>query len=245
MMYHQVGDFKPMDDHRANYCHYKRFKAQMHFLHRFGYSVISMDETVKCVAGQMRVPEKAVVLTFDDGYKNFFEYAYPVLRQYDFKATVYLVSGFLGGQATWFEDKRRDTPRLMDAERIRLLRREGIVFGSHGVSHARLSSIDPMKMEREISISKATLEDLIQEEISHFCYPYGDHNQLVADAVERAGYVSAVTCVRGAARGSSDPFILPRKAVSFGDNILGFLWKIHVKNQPGIKVEEVNRLSLM
>jgi peptidoglycan/xylan/chitin deacetylase (PgdA/CDA1 family) len=180
----------------------------------------------------MRRSKKAVVLTFDDGYQNFFDYAYPVLRRYDFKATVYLVSGFLGGQATWFEDKRRDTPRLMDAERIRLLHREGIVFGSHGVSHARLSGIDPVKMEREVTISKARLEDLLQEEVSHFCYPYGDHNQLVADAVERAGYQSAVTCIRGATLEGSDPYLLPRKAVSFGDNILGFLWKIHVKNQP-------------
>ena len=110
LMYHQVGDFPPMPAHRSTYCHYRRFQREMTFLHRFGYRVLSLDQALACLDGEQPIPPKAVVLTFDDGYENFYEYAWPVLERYRFPAMVYLLSGLLGQPSSWFARDGRATP---------------------------------------------------------------------------------------------------------------------------------------
>jgi peptidoglycan/xylan/chitin deacetylase (PgdA/CDA1 family) len=232
LMYHQVGDFKPMKSHRSTYCHYKNFKQQMWFLHRFGFNVLSLDQALACLSGEQPVPSKAVVLTFDDGYENFYEYAWPELSRYGFPSMVYLLSGLIGQQSGWFDKDGRETPLLMDRERILQLRKSGVDFGSHGVSHLKLAEIDEDAMRREVFESKKQLEELLGEEVRHFCYPYGSHDLTAAEAVTEAGYQSAVTCLRAAATTDFDDFLLPRKAISYGDNLAGFFWKLAMKNKP-------------
>ena len=235
LMYHQVGDFPPMRGHRSTYCHYRRFTSQMAYLHRFGYSVIGLDAALEGLRGERPIPPRAVVLTFDDGYENFYEYAYPVLARYGFPAMVYLISGLIGKDAEWFAGDGRATPVLMDADRIRQLRRAGIDFGSHGVSHIKLAQTEPARMREDIFRSKAELEALLGEEVRHFCYPYGSHNDSVVETAREAGYASAVTCERAAAVASDDPLALPRKAISYGDNLVGYFWKLHMKNKPKVR----------
>ena len=232
LMYHQVGDFAPMEAHRSTYCHYKRFAAQMAYLHRFRYSVISLDQAVAGLKGERTIPPRAVVLTFDDGYENFYEYAFPVLRRYGFPAMVYLISGMLGRESEWFAADGRDTPPLMSAERVRQLREEGIDFGSHGVSHVKLAQVNRARMADEVQRSKRDLEEVLDEPVQHFCYPYGSHDREVVEAARVAGYTSAVTCERAAARPGDDLLALPRKAISYGDNLAGYFWKLHMKNAP-------------
>lgn len=220
-----------MAAHRSTYCHYRRFASQMRYLHRFGYHVISLDTALAALRGENAVPPRAVVITFDDGYENFYEYAYPELARYGFPATVYLISGLIGQPSRWFAAEGRDTPPLMDAQRIRQLHAAGVGFGSHGVSHRKLAEIDPDEARHEIVDSRARLADLLGETVDHFCYPYGSHNAAVVQMARDAGYTSAVTCVRGAAYGGEDPHQLPRKAISFGDSLLGYAWKLHAKNR--------------
>jgi len=232
LMYHQVGDFQPMEAHRSTYCHYRRFAAQMAYLHRFGYHVLSLDEVLACLAGEAPIPPRAVALTFDDGYENFYEYAWPELHKYGFPATVYLISTLVGKPASWFASDGRATPPLMGAERIRELRRAGVGFGSHSATHVKLALQDENRIRDEVTRSKAELEDMLGEPVRHFCYPYGSYDMRALHAVAEAGYASATTCVRAPAQVGVDPLALPRKAISFGDNLLGVFWKLHVKHQP-------------
>lgn len=232
LMYHQVGDFAPMRAHRSTYCHYKRFQHQMALLQRLRYRVLSLDQALACLNGERPIPPRAVVLTFDDGYENFYEYAWPVLQEYGFPAMVYLLSGLLGQPSSWFEADGRATPPLMSRERVLQLRDLGVDFGSHGVSHVKLAEVDAGKVEVEVRESKQALEALLGEEVRHFCYPYGSHDMTALQAVERAGYATAVTCQRAAATPSFDPLLLPRKAISFGDNLAGFFWKLAMKDAP-------------
>jgi len=241
LMYHQVGDFPPMKAHRSTYCLRRRFAAQMALLSRLRCPVLPFDEALDALAGGRPVPQRAVVLTFDDGCENFYEHAFPVLKRYRFPAIVYLVSGLVGKRAEWFAADGRTTPPLMDRERILGLVREGIAFGSHGMGHMRLSGLDQKTLHREIARSKTDLESLLGIPIRHFCFPYGSHDEAAVAMVRRAGYASAVTCVRGAALPGEDPFQLPRKAISYGDSLAGFLWKILFKNRrktPPLQVPE-------
>jgi peptidoglycan/xylan/chitin deacetylase (PgdA/CDA1 family) len=231
-MYHQVGDFAPMPAHRSTYCHYRRFQRQMAFLRRFRFNVLSLDEALACLYGEQPVPPRAVVLTFDDGYENFYQYAWPVLERYGFPSMVYLLSGMLGQPSEWFAEDGRETPPLMSPERILQLRKLGVDFGSHGVSHARLAEVDAQTVQREVTESKAQLEQLLGEAVRHFCYPFGSHDRAAVDAVQAAGYASAVTCLRAAATPAFDPLLLPRKAISYGDSLAGYVWKLAMKNRP-------------
>jgi peptidoglycan/xylan/chitin deacetylase (PgdA/CDA1 family) len=231
LMYHQVGKFKRPDSHRATFCHIRRFRAQMTYLHFFRYQVLSLSAALDGLLGKGDLPHHGVVLTFDDGYQNFREYAFPVLQRYHFPATVFLVAGLLGKNAKWLEDDGRFGAPLMDRDTIRELRARGVVFGSHSLTHPFLTKIDRSGREEEIKDSKSALEDLLGEEVQYFCYPSGDYDAGVAEAVKDAGYAAALTCDRGSATVFDDPLTLPRKAISFGDSLVGFFWKLHVKHK--------------
>ncbi len=229
LMYHQVGHFAAPKTHRAVYCDIRRFEAQMACLKWGGYHVISLSDACNGIFNGAALPSRPVVLTFDDGYKNFYEDAWPVLQKYGYPATVYLVSRLLGKQAGWL-DEGKQAP-LMEATTIRDLQKEGITFGSHTQTHCRLSKLTEQEQRAEILDSKSELEDVLGEPVVDFCYPYGDYDLRSRDLVIQAGYSSALTCIRGAANTADNPFEIPRKAISYGDNLIGFLWKLQFKNK--------------
>jgi peptidoglycan/xylan/chitin deacetylase (PgdA/CDA1 family) len=233
LMYHQVGKFPSMEANRANYCDHRRFARQMGLLHVLGIPVLDLGQALAGLAGERPLPPRSVVLTFDDGYDNFADFALPVLARFGFTATVYAISGWLGQPIQWYRPHPgRPRPRLMDGPRLREIQTAGMTIGSHTVSHARLAEIGPEDKRRELIDSKAALEDWLGTQVRHLCYPFGHFDLDTVHAARAAGYVSATTCLRGAATAADHPLVLPRKAISFGDNLLGFAWKLGVKDAP-------------
>ena len=233
LMYHQVGRFHPMRVHRANYCDGGRFARQMALLRHLRYRVLDLDTALTCLRGEQPVPPRAVVLTFDDAYENFVEYALPVLQRQGFPATVYAISGWLGRPMGWLADEPgRPIPTLMSGARLREIRATGVTIGSHSAHHVKLAEVPPDAQRRELDDSKAALEDLLGEPIRHLCYPFGSFDLGAVRAAAAAGYVSATTCLRGAATPADHPLVLPRKAISYGDNLLGYWWKLAMKDAP-------------
>jgi peptidoglycan/xylan/chitin deacetylase (PgdA/CDA1 family) len=233
LMYHQVGEFAPMKAHRANYCDHRRFARQMAFLHRAGFRVLGLNQALACLRGEEPTPARAVVLTFDDAYENFADYALPVLDRHRFPATVYAISGWLGRRAEWFaKDPGRPVPRLMGAARLREVRAAGMTIGAHTVNHVKLAEVPAAVKREELAASKAALEDRLGEEVRHLCYPFGSFDLETIRAACETGYASAATCLRGAATAADHPLVLPRKAISFGDNLAGFAWKLLFKHDP-------------
>jgi len=231
-MYHQVGDFPAMKTHRATYCDHRRFATQMAYLKLFGYQVLSMNEVMQCLHGKKEIPPRAVALTFDDAYENFYEYAFPILQQHGFPATVYAIAGMLGQSADWLVADGHAAPPLMTASRLRELQATNIEIGSHSFSHIRLAEQTADVVFDEALKSKALLEDALGNSVHHFCYPYGSHNLQTVEAVARAGYLTATTCERAPVTIDDDPLTLPRKAVAWGDSLIGVWWKMHMKNTP-------------
>lgn len=231
-MYHQVGHFEEMREHRASYCDVDRFRAQMRYLRMINANVISMSDAVEMLQGRKPLAPRAVVLNFDDGCENFYEHALPILEEYKYPAIVYAVAGLSGKTAAWLAADGHPTPPLMTDARLRQIADRGIEVGSHAYSHTRLEGVDAAALEYEVSGSKQHLEDVLGRPVTHFCYPYGSHDQAAMVATEAAGYRSAVTCQRGAATRAFDVLALPRKAISYGDNVLGFAWKLHMKDKP-------------
>jgi peptidoglycan/xylan/chitin deacetylase (PgdA/CDA1 family) len=229
LMYHQIGPYPRPEAHRALFCHIDRFRDQLRYFKWAGFKVLSLAEAYRCLFEGAPMPERSVVITVDDGYDDFREHAWPALQEFGYPATVYLVSSLVGRKAEWLKDWPAQAS-LMDAASIRQLHREGCGFGSHSLTHPRLSQLPQDAMRAEVFDSKATLEDLLGEAVQDFCYPYGDYNEHTRDLVAEAGYRSATTCIRGAANFSHNPFELTRKAISYGDNLIGLAWKLHAKH---------------
>ncbi len=231
-MYHQVGAFARPDAHRSTYCHIRRFRAQMAYLKVRRIPVLPLHEAFAILFEGRPFRGHGVVLTFDDGDLSFAESAYPVLSRWDFPASVFVVSALIGKPASWFAAEGRTAPAIMTAEMIRTLRRRKVTFGPHTLSHPRLSRLTTSQIVTEVEQSKAQMEALLDEPMDFFCYPYGDYDERVVAAVRQAGFRGALSCIRGSAvPGEEDPYQLPRKAISFGDTLPGFWWKLHVKHR--------------
>lgn len=228
LMYHQIGRYPRPKGHSALFCHIDRFRSQLRYLKRAGFDVVNLGTARARLFEGRPLTRRTVVITIDDGYDDFREHAWPALQAEGLSATVYLVSGLLGQTARWMHDLPQQGA-LMSAQTVRQLHAEGCEFGSHAATHRRLSQLGEGEQRAEVVDSKRALEDLLGAEVPHFCYPYGDYSLRARDLVAEAGYRTATTCIRGAANFSDNPFELTRKAISWGDNLIGFAWKLHAK----------------
>lgn len=232
LMYHQVGKFAPMQTHRANYCDVDRFRSQMKWLRLLRIPVLSMTDLLDVLQGRKTLPCRSVVLTFDDGCVNFLEYALPVLKEFNYPSIVYPVAGLTGAKASWLAAKSHPTPPLMSFAQLREIAAQGVTIGSHANTHVHLAQLNEQQQFDELYQSKERLQQELGQAVTHVCYPYGSYNLQTLYAAEKAGYQTGMTCERAAANINSDPLALPRKAISYGDSLIGYSWKLFGKNQP-------------
>lgn len=198
-MLHKVGVTPKGAMFPAHYVSPALFGRQMRLLRTLGYQTVSFDDLFS-----ERQPKKAMVVSFDDGYRNYAEHAHPVLRELGFGATVFLVSGQFGGTNAW-DVKLGDQPEpLLSVDEIRRLSREGVEFGSHTVDHVDLSTVGVDVAERQIRESKAAIEAVVGKPISCLCYPYGNSGEAVQLLTSEAGYRWGCT-VRGGFNTPSTP----------------------------------------
>jgi peptidoglycan/xylan/chitin deacetylase (PgdA/CDA1 family) len=183
-MYHAV--LRASEDPNGVCVSPERFEAQMHHLERRGLRGVSMEELMRAV--RRGSAEGLVGLTFDDGYENFLHAALPVLEQFGFAATVFVLGGMLGGKNSWDEAPRM---KLLDAQGVREAAARGVEIGAHGTSHMRLSGLDSVRLREEVEDGRQILEEVLGRPVEGFCYPYGDLSDRVARAVREAGYTYA------------------------------------------------------
>ena len=191
LMYHRVATDGPPDllPYRLNPA---AFERQLAYLQRYGYSTLKVDEIWQFNAVQgSRMHGKRIALTFDDGYQDFADVAWPLLLRYGFTATVFLPTDYVGGRAEW-DHEYGEPARLMDWQTIRRLAMEGVSFGSHSCSHRRLTSLPPGDLAKEAERSRRILKEELGTSPHGFCFPYSDFNPNVMDAVRDAGYDYAV-----------------------------------------------------
>ena len=150
------------------------------------------------------LPGRAVCVTFDDGYEDFAETAWPLLRRYGFGAHMFLVADLVGGVAEWDAAEGPPAP-LMDWATIERLRREGVTFGCHTCSHPRLTRVGPERVAASCAARRTLLEDRLGAEMSSFAYPFGSVDSLARNAVDAAGFATAVTIREGSPATATTP----------------------------------------
>jgi len=158
------------------------------------------------------------VPTFDDAYLDFYELAWPILRKEKIRPMVFVPTGYVGRESSFDRDFVRP---LMTWEQISELSREGVVFGSHGVTHRPLADLPPEEICREVRESKATLEDRLGCAVTWLAYPNGRYDDQVLTEVEEAGYEGAFT-VNTPPGQRATRFSIPRILVTAWDTPLRF-----------------------
>lgn len=174
-MYHSVAE-KP--DPMMIQVTPRRFRQQMATLKRLGYQGVSVAQLLAARGSRARL----IGLTFDDGYADFVENAAPILAEFGFAATVFVVAGQVGGTNDWDEPPVR---RLMDESEIRAMQRAGHEIGSHGVGHLALNTLCNEKVDAELKLSKSLLETITGNSVKGFCYPYGALSDYALSKAER------------------------------------------------------------
>lgn len=220
LMYHSISEEQVTETHPyyiTNSCP-RVFAEHMRFLHENGYEILSLSEAAhRLEIGP--ISSKVVVLTFDDGYENFYTSAYPVISRYGFSATVFLSTGYIGNDPRIFNNKR-----CLTWNQVRELHRAGVAFGSHTVTHPQLRSVGLRELAYEVRHSKETLENELGCEIESFCYPYAfpEHDVrfrlTLRSHLEESGYKHGVGTILGVAREGDDTFFLKRLPVNSHDD---------------------------
>jgi len=195
------------------------FAMQMKWLRRECYRTINLSELLGGFEANQDLT-KTVVLTFDDGYQDFYTDAFPLLRQCGFTATVFLAT-----------DRIRDTSVRIEGadyltwQEVRQLHSEGIAFGSHSVTHADFRSLGPDQIDYELGYSKETIEQRTGAPVESFSYPFalpeedGDFIRYLADTLENLGYANGVSSIIGRAMPKDARFFLPRLSVNSWDDV--------------------------
>ena len=175
------------------------FADQMLALFKAGVHTITLDDVYAALTEGLPLPERPVILTFDDGYDDFYTEAYPILEALHMKATSFIITGKVGwkGYMTW--------------DQLREIDQSGLVqFESHTVNHVELNAVSYARAEQELVDSKATLEKELGKPIKYLCYPSGRYNASVLGLAHSAGYDAAVTTEYGLLHTASDLYTLSR-----------------------------------
>lgn len=181
LMYHS---FRVEEDRLIPYVDPKTFAYQMEFFFKNHYNVINPDKIIAYMTGKEKMPAKTVAITADDGYLNFYENAYPVLKKYNLPAAIFIATDNIGrpGYLGWKELREMSDSGL-------------ITIGSHTKSHPWLptASVDEKKLHDELVVSKEVLERGLGKKVCYLCYPNGAFNDLIKETAKEAGYKGAFT----------------------------------------------------
>lgn len=195
----------------------RTFEQQLSRLHNRGYRSITLNEMLVRLKSTRRPHERTVCITFDDGYQSFIDTAYPILSKYDFTATVFLPTDFVGGSNEWvkagtnprYDAVSPDMP-IMNWKDICYLSKNGIHFESHTCSHPNLTLLEDWEVRAELLQSKLAIESRLSLKVEFLCYPYGFHNARVALLAKEVGYKGACTLWPGANATGQDPYSIRR-----------------------------------
>jgi len=203
LTYHKFGSAPRRARLRGMYLPVDLLREQLEELDQAGYQSTRVRKVSEGVP-------KRLALTIDDGFRSVHELALPVLSQYGFKATLYLVVDRLEERNEWEIAEGEIGLPLMTRAEVREWISAGHWIGSHTLTHPWLTRIPPARAREEIAASRRKLEDLFGVNVRDFCYPYGDWNPAIHDLVGEAGFETAVTTDFGVNPPAGDPLALRR-----------------------------------
>jgi peptidoglycan/xylan/chitin deacetylase (PgdA/CDA1 family) len=206
LYHHVVPDPKPTRYWTSN----ADFEAQMDDLQRLGYRTITIAQLTQAVDHGEALPEKPIVITFDDGDIDAYQNALPILSDHHMVAVMYVVANRVGAEG------------YLSADQIRDMVAAGWEIGSHSMTHPHLASVSWVQLRTELLKSRLDLEEVVGEAITTFAYPYGEVMPDFADKVHEYGYTSAVGLGLTVLQRPQDMYYLSRREVEGGVGLQDF-----------------------
>ncbi len=227
IMYHRfISDDSGKGVH-GTYLHIDMFDKHMALLKKMGFETLTFEDLQDGrLIRRLEANKRYIMLTVDDGYVDNLELMLPVLKKYDFKAVVYVVTGetFNRWDVENPENPEKSVP-LMNAEQVKQLAESGhIEIGGHTLSHPKLDTLTDEQQRFEILENKKALEAILEKPLTSFAYPFGEHNQASKNIAQEAGYQYAVATNSGPLAFHQDPFQIRRIAIFPRTDVLG-LWR--------------------
>jgi peptidoglycan/xylan/chitin deacetylase (PgdA/CDA1 family) len=215
LMYHSIAERGPAPLARYRVAP-KAFAAQLKFLRQSGYQALSLDEWAACIARCEPPQGKRVIITFDDGYKDFLTGALPALLDTGFAATLFVVTGKVGLTADSDADENGALP-LMDWDDLRHIRSHGVAVQSHCAKHANLLEMSDEAIDRDAREAQARLRAELGVEATMIAFPWGLSDARTRNALARSGYTIGLAASGGMSSLADDVMNLPRVEI-YGDD---------------------------
>lgn len=231
LMYHMVSEHLPKNKSKFNRLRVKpsEFEKQLLWLKNNGFRSFTLSELVNLKV----IPKKTVVLTFDDGYEDNFTKAFPLLKKYNFKATIYIVLNRFN--ENWATDKDLDrssselnSEKMLSDEQVKIMLESGLIeIGSHTLDHVNLPKLSDEDKYTQIKESKEKIEDIFTIKCNSFAYPFGFFDKDSVKIVEEVAYSNATTTVNGVFDKSKySNFEIPRIMISGRQGLFSFILKM-------------------
>ena len=214
LMYHEIAG--PEDSSSRLAVAPSAFADQLLYLRDEGWKTItagSLSGNFSDDAGTL--PERTVVLSFDDGYEDFYTQAMPLLSKYEFTATLFMTSG-------WVKEAKPAGPPMVSWAQLSDIARAGIEVGAHSATHPQLDQLDGGRLTQELFDSKKELEDHLGVEVPGLAYPFGYSSGVVRRMAREAGYAYSYAVDNRTAAAGSDLFAIPRLTVKRSTTLAEF-----------------------
>ena len=181
----------------------EKLKEQLTFIKNSGYTTLTISELNNYILNNTPIPEKSIVITFDDGYADNYINAFPILKELDIKATIFVISNFTDKDGYY-----------MTSQQIKEMSDYGIDIQSHTASHAHLNQLTYEEQLNELKTSKEKLESITEKPVISIAYPFGDYDDNTILASKEAGYSLSFNTNRGLSDRTDNPLSLNRIYVS-------------------------------
>lgn len=210
LMYHSISE-QASKKYKTFAISPNLFAEHLAYLNDQGYTPLTVSEFIdKKSEGFAGLPARPVLLTFDDGFADFYEGALPALRKYDFKATLYIVTKYIGDTGRWLVREGEGNRPMLSWEQVLEINAAGIECGGHTHTHPQLDTIPHAQVREEVSLCKTILEDKLNHEVRSFAYPFGYHTAAIKEIVRESGYSSACAVRYEMSLEDTDQFALTR-----------------------------------
>ena len=229
LMYHMVSEPETAAEEKYA-CPPRQFEKHIQMLLNEGFKPISIETVESYYSQNNPIPDKSFLITLDDGFEDNYNNAYPILQRYKIPAVIYLATGLLGKTNQWMSAPAFSERKMLSWRQIQEMASQGIHFGSHTVSHPKLTELDDESVHIELIQSKKMIEDQLGLECRHFAYPYGLLTEKTRELVQQAGFKTACSTRSGFNNAERDPFMLHRIEVYGSDST----WKLKQKIMFGI-----------
>lgn len=231
LMYHLVAP-EPLPSFRKYTVMPQAFAAQMRWLSWARYTPVELDDLIIHRLGNQPLPDRPVIITFDDGFRASANHAVPILQERGFTATFFVVAGLMGKRSDWLVRERGVDLPLMDWAAVRELDADGFRVGSHSMNHSRLTELPDSACQVELQESRDVLQDHLGREVRQLAYPFGLHNEHVRAMAAQAGYDIACSTQIGLSGPGDELLSLRRVPITGYDSLMDFACKLWSARSP-------------